>query len=82
VLKKLVINYTPLTSLQIFEAATLPGTSPTQENWPKEEISEIARRFAHIGILHWRVWAPLAYLLNPNSEEQIEVPKEQAKSIS
>jgi hypothetical protein len=82
VLKKLVINYTPLTSLQIFEAATLPGTSPTQENGPKEEISEIAKRIAHIGILHWRVWAPLAYLLNPNPEEEIEVPKEQAKSIS
>ncbi|PVH68249.1 hypothetical protein DL98DRAFT_542554 [Cadophora sp. DSE1049] len=82
VLKKLVINYTPLTSLQIFEAATLPGTSPTQKNGPKEEISEIAKRIAHIGILHWRVWAPLAYLLNPDTEEEIEVPKEQAKSIS
>ena len=82
VLKKLVIKYTPLTSLQIFGAATLPSTSPNQENRPNEEMSEIARRIAHIGILHWRVWAPLAYLLNPNTEEEIHIPKEQPKSTS
>ncbi|KAH6668312.1 T-complex protein 11-domain-containing protein [Halenospora varia] len=82
VLKKLVINYTSLTSLQIFEAATLPGTPPTPENRPKDEISEIAKRIAHIGILHWRVWGPLAYVLNPKTEEEIEVPKERAQSIS
>jgi hypothetical protein len=81
VLKKLVINYTSLTSLQIFEAATLPDSSPTHENGPKEEISEIAKRIAHIGILHWRVWASLAYLLNPNAEEETDVPKERTKSI-
>jgi hypothetical protein len=70
VLKKLVINYTPLTSLQIFEAATLPGTPPNPENGPKDEISEIAKRIAHIGILHWRVWGPLAYVLSPKTEEE------------
>jgi len=37
----------------------------------KEEIAEIATRIAHIGILHWRVWAPLAYLVNPEEDEDV-----------
>jgi hypothetical protein len=56
VLQKLVENYMPLTSLQIFEAATvpriLPGATPAQGNGSKEEITEIATRIAHLGILH------------------------------
>lgn len=32
---------------------------------------DAARQIAHIGILHWRVWAPLAYLVNPDVEEAI-----------
>jgi hypothetical protein len=72
VLQKLIDNYTPLTSLQIFEAATTPRNGPSampQANGLKEEISEIATRIAHIGILHWRVWAPLAYLVDPDAED-------------
>jgi hypothetical protein len=73
VLHKLIDTYTPLTSLQIFEAATTPRnglpSTVTPANSPKEEISEIATRIAHIGILHWRVWAPLAYLVDPDAEE-------------
>jgi hypothetical protein len=85
VLQKLVETYTPLTSLQIFEAATapriLPGVAAPQGNGSKEEISEIATRIAHIGILHWRVWAPLAYLVDPDAEEEPETQTERAKSI-
>jgi len=84
VLQKLMENYTPLTSLQIFEAATaprsLPGATPAQGNGAKEEITEIATRIAHIGILHWRVWAPLAYLVDPDAEDP-EAPSERAKNI-
>lgn len=75
-----MINYTPQTSLQIFEAAALPGTSRTPENGPKDEISEITKGIAGIRILHWRVWGPMAYVLN--TEEEIEVPKERSQSIS
>ncbi|KAL2073228.1 hypothetical protein VTL71DRAFT_10552 [Oculimacula yallundae] len=72
-LTKLVETYTPLSNLQIFEAAT--SSKPTsanvavQDNSFKKEISEMATRLAHIGILHWRVWAPLAYLVNPDAVE-------------
>ncbi|KAG4426930.1 hypothetical protein IFR05_017587 [Cadophora sp. M221] len=73
-LTKLVETYTPLSSLQIFEAATAPrvvsANAAAQGNGFKEEISEMATRMAHIGILHWRVWAPLAYLVDPNAEEE------------
>jgi hypothetical protein len=44
--------------------------SPTTTS-AKEEISEIATRIAHIGILHWRVWAPLAYLVNPEENKDV-----------
>jgi hypothetical protein len=74
ILQKLVETYTPLTSLQIFEAATapkiLPVNSSTQADGAKEDITEIATRIAHIGILHWRVWAPLAYLVDPDGEAE------------
>ncbi|KAH8786051.1 T-complex protein 11-domain-containing protein [Hyaloscypha finlandica] len=83
-LLKLIETYTPLTSLQIFEGATtprtLPGTAVPQINGVKEEITEIATRIAHIGILHWRVWAPLAYLVDPDVEEDPEAQSERAKN--
>jgi hypothetical protein len=79
VLQKLVESYTPLTSLQIFEAATaqrvLPPSANVQVRGAKEEISEIATRVAHIGILHWRVWAELAYCVNPDADEESDPSK-------
>ncbi|APA13365.1 hypothetical protein SS1G_08048 [Sclerotinia sclerotiorum 1980 UF-70] len=78
-LQKLVELYTPLTSLQIFDAAMSPkstngvlnGNAPAAGR--KEEISYVSTRIAHIGILHWRVWAPLAYLVNPDAEDEGDV---------
>jgi hypothetical protein len=86
VLQKLVGTYTPLTSLQIFEAATSPKSavaSSNQATGVKEEINDVATRIAHIGILHWRVWAPLAYLVDPDAEEEaVEAPNtERARSM-
>ncbi len=71
VLQRLVESYKPLTSLQIFEAATTSKNTPSNlvSQGPKEDISEVAARIAHIGILHWRVWAPLAYLVDPDVED-------------
>ncbi|RDW60838.1 hypothetical protein BP6252_12221 [Coleophoma cylindrospora] len=76
-LHKLVKEYTPLTSLQIFELATTPrGTANiAAPQGDREQLTEIATRIAHIGILHWRVWAPLAYLVDPDAEEE-EKPDE------
>ncbi|KAG4429500.1 hypothetical protein IFR05_015017 [Cadophora sp. M221] len=55
-LEKLVETYTPLSNLQIFEAATAPrvvsASASAQCNSFKKEITEMATRMAHIGILH------------------------------
>jgi hypothetical protein len=85
-LRELVDKYTLLTSLQIFEAATDPKAVPSfggvpQPQSPKDEVAEIATRIAHIGILHWRVWAPLAYLVDVQSDEDTDIPMERAKSM-
>lgn len=80
VLRNLVGTYTPLTSLQIFEAATTPKSLPESGvSGVKEDIDEIATRIAHIGTLHWRIWAPLAYLVDP--DEQQEILMERPKSM-
>jgi hypothetical protein len=85
VLQKLVENYVPLTNLQIFEATTTPwgllGAAPAQGNGSMEEITEIATRFAHLAILHWKVWAPLAYLVNPDAKDDPEALSEWARSL-
>jgi hypothetical protein len=69
-LRKLVETYTPLTCLQIFELAAVQkgplGVSSAQAGGSGDDLMEIVTRIAHIGILHWRVWAPLAYLLDPD----------------
>lgn len=70
VLQGLVASYTNLTNLQIFEAATSSKHSPMTVQGPKEEITEIATRIAHIGILHLRVWGPLAYLIGENDGDE------------
>jgi len=80
-LRKLVDTYTPFTNQQIFEAATAPrpviSGSAAQI---KEEVDDIATRIAHIGVLHWRVWAPLAYLIDSTVELE-EQSFERAKSM-
>jgi len=81
VLQKLVETYTPMTSLQIFEAATNPKNALVTSLTPKEEFSEVATRIAHIGILHWRVWAPLAYLVDPDADEDQDVQMDRARSM-
>ncbi|KAH8685584.1 T-complex protein 11-domain-containing protein [Tricladium varicosporioides] len=85
ILQKLVAQYTPLTSLQIFEAATgpknLPGNANVQTAGAKEEVTEVATRIAHIAILHWRVWAPLAYLVDPDAEEEADSSNTRAASM-
>ena len=84
-LRELVDKYTPLTSLEIFEHATGPKIAPPfvkppMPQSPKDEIAEIATRLAHIGIMHWRVWAPLAYLVDPQAEEDMEMqPRAQSE---
>lgn len=84
-LRMLVDKYTPLTSLQIFEAATGPKAAPifgipSSSTSTKAEATDIATRLAHLGILHWRVWAPLAYIDEQQDEDMLP-PVERARSM-
>lgn len=71
-LAEFVTRYCPLTTTQIFEAATSSGALPCQLPRPKHELADTAKQIAHIGILHWRVWAPLAYKVDPDADNYSE----------
>lgn len=72
ILQRLVEKYKLLTSMQIFEAAIAPKGAPgslgARGAEGRDETAQIATIIAHVGILHWRVWAPLAYLVDPDAE--------------
>lgn len=71
-------TYSGWSAWQVYKASTRPkvlggGVAglPTMSGPGdiKKELSEIATRMAHIGILHWRVWSPIAYLVDPEATE-------------
>lgn len=58
---------------QVFNSMTPLTMSEAQQQWqqrraqknisrPLPDMEDIARRLAHVGILHWKVWASLVYL--------------------
>jgi hypothetical protein len=70
-LSDLAVRYASLNATQLFEVATSPRPLPYQMHVPQHALSDVAKQMAHIGILHWRVWAPLAYLVNPDDADQV-----------
>jgi hypothetical protein len=56
-----------------------PGTNSMSGPDDSNSLMDAARQIAHIGILHWRVWAPLAYLVNPDAEETMGVGQDAAE---
>ncbi|RFU27810.1 hypothetical protein B7463_g8528, partial [Scytalidium lignicola] len=76
-LKMLVEAYMPLSNLHVSDAATAPrkanGIAPHIPIMDipvhKEPIVDMATRIAHIGVLHWRVWGPLAYIDDPEGND-------------
>jgi T-complex protein 11 len=68
-LSNYVTRYAHLTSTQLFEVATTPRVLPFQPPVPRHTLQDVSRQMAHIGILHWRVWAPLTYLVNPDADD-------------
>lgn len=72
-------KYLPLSPLAICESQRTPAQRSTgpvatssataQPLSPQEyDIEHIGMRLAHIGVLHWRVWAPLLYLRDEIAE--------------
>jgi hypothetical protein len=70
-LSDLAARYAPLSATQLFEIATSPRPLPYQVQVPRHALSDVAKQMAHIGILHWRVWAPLAYLVDPDDASHV-----------
>ncbi|KAJ5105453.1 hypothetical protein NUU61_002800 [Penicillium alfredii] len=59
----------PSTTSQSSSANPSPSQSQSQTPYPQQyDIERISMRLAHMGILHWRVWAPLLYLRDEIAE--------------
>jgi hypothetical protein len=77
-------KYLPLSPLAICESqrcppppatgpATVAATGAVAHPSPQQyDIERIGMRLAHVGILHWRVWAPLLYLRDEIAEQEQE----------
>lgn len=64
-----ITRYAQLTLTQLFEVVTAPRIAPFQPSAPYRTLQDVSKQMAHIGILHWRVWAPLLYLDNPDADD-------------
>lgn len=74
---------------QTFAEMTPLAISESQQHWQQQQqeqktsfrrlpdVEDIARRLAHVGILHWRIWANLVYL-----DDAEEAPAEQPTLIN
>lgn len=67
-IEKVAVRYAPLTTAKLFEISTTSrSTSRDATRDPaRVALKATAKQIAHIGTVHWRVWAPLAYLVNPD----------------
>ncbi len=60
------------TPLQMSEAQKLWEQTRTETRLWRADAEDIARRVAHMSILHWRVWASLVYLRGEEDEQMVE----------
>lgn len=67
-IRKYVDAWEPLDSVALYKVAPVCPQGCKIHNKPKEiePLDEIARRIAHLGILHWNVWGKIVYLVDPN----------------
>lgn len=63
----------PLLERLLKEGITLREDEEFRRAVVRGEIKEIARGMAHVGVLHWRVWGPLTYLVNPDEPKPAEI---------
>ncbi|OAA59442.1 T-complex 11 [Cordyceps fumosorosea ARSEF 2679] len=57
-----VREYRPLSGVCLFSAATTARTQSRDHDQDAGVVEDIAVRLAHLGVLHWRVWAQMAYV--------------------
>ncbi|KAL4944932.1 hypothetical protein BDV06DRAFT_186161 [Aspergillus oleicola] len=67
-------KYLNMSPLAICESQRLPSHPPAEQQY---DVERIATRLAHIGVLHWRVWAPLLYVRDsvPSTDESMFQPE-------
>ena len=72
-------KYMNMSPLSICESQrSFPPPSLPQHQY---DIERTAMRLAHMGVLHWRVWAPILYLRESNDLESAEeIPLEDSSS--
>ena len=54
------LSMSPLAICEAQRGSPSPTLSPSGVS--QDDMERIAMRLAHIGVLHWRVWAPIVYL--------------------
>ncbi|KAI2787419.1 hypothetical protein POX_f07783 [Penicillium oxalicum] len=64
----------PLTAADATPQVLGASQSPQSISAQQYDIERIGMRLAHIGVLHWRVWAPLLYLREETSRSTVEHP--------
>lgn len=57
----------PTTGPVLVSTAPTPAQSTTSQQY---DIERIGMRLAHMGVLHWRVWAPILYLREEIAETE------------
>ncbi|KAL4956544.1 T-complex protein 11-domain-containing protein [Aspergillus filifer] len=73
-------KYINMSPLAICESQRLPSHPPAEQQY---DIERIATRLAHIGVLHWRVWAPLLYVRDsvPSTDESMFQPETEMAAL-
>ncbi|KAL4785721.1 T-complex protein 11-domain-containing protein [Aspergillus varians] len=63
-------RYVNMSPLSICDSQRIPFHTPTDHDY---DIERFSTRLAHIGVLHWRVWAPMLYVRDrvPPTEESM-----------
>ncbi len=71
-LSDFAVQFSHLTLPQIFDVATSAQLAGRPPDKARNAFSDVAKQIAHRGVLHWRVWGPLAYLIDPIDLDDFE----------
>ena len=68
-----VREFSNLSALQISEAQRVYQENRKSQPWKRyiPDLEDISRRLAHTSVIHWRVWADLAYLPDTSIAEGV-----------
>lgn len=83
---KKYLNMSPLAICESQRNCQASSSSPSSTTSPQHQydIERIAMRLAHMGVLHWRVWAPMLYLCEnfPTEEDSGDIAMDDVSCLS